>query len=331
MKKVVKKTVLVLMFVWGIFLFAFSTAFSKTALIVFHAGSLSVPFKEYAKLFQKEHPDIEIHLESSGSVKAVRKITELGRRADVLGVADYTLIPKLMMPEYAKWYLLFARNELVIAYTDKSNYADKINSENWYEIFLKPEVKVGFSNPNDDPCGYRAQMLFQLASIYYKKPIYKELVIKHSNLKLKKIGETWEIIVPKYPRFDKKKLFVRSKEVDLLSPLELGVFDYLIIYKSVAQQHYLKYIELPKAINLGDVHHENFYKKVKIKFLAKNKMIYAKPIVYGLTIPANAPHKKEAFMFVKFIIDHPEVLQKLGQPPISPPIAKGKVPEGLLK
>jgi len=82
---------------------------------------------------------------------AVRKVTDLHKPADIVAVADYTLIPQLLVPNYTDFYVLFATNEIVIAFTDQSKYADEINSDNWYEILARPDVKFGFSDPNQDP------------------------------------------------------------------------------------------------------------------------------------------------------------------------------------
>ncbi|ENN95789.1 molybdate ABC transporter periplasmic substrate-binding protein [Methanocaldococcus villosus KIN24-T80] len=295
---------------------------SKKEIIIFHAGSLSVPLEKYEKLFEKEY-NVDVVREPAGSVKCVRKVTELNKKADILALADYSLIPKMLMPKYTDWYVMFARNELVLAYTNKSKYSNEINKDNWYEILNRDGVKFGFSNPNDDPCGYRAVMVIKLASMYYNKPIFKNLIENNSNIK----AEGNNIIVPKEVKVNTNKIFMRSKETDLLAPLEVGAFDYLFIYKSVAKQHNLRYIELPKEINLGYYEFKDYYKKVSIQFLANNKTIYGKPIVYGLTILNNAPNKKDAILFVKFMLEHPEVLKECGQPPITPAIAVGNVPE----
>lgn len=296
---------------------------------IFHAGSLSVPFKEYEKMYEEKYPNIDVQRESAGSVACVRKITELGKKADILASADYSLIPKMMMNNgYADWYLMIARNEIVIAYTDKSKYHDEINSENWYEIFTRPDVKYGFSSPNDDPCGYRSQMVMQLAEIYYNNPnIYDDLVLKNTNIKVSEENGEYEIISPASIVVNTDKIFLRSKEVDLLGPLESGAYDYLFIYKSVANQHNLKYIELPKEINLGYYEYADQYKKVKLTMESKNKTIVAKPIVYGVTVPSNAPNKEEAIQYVKLIVEHPEVFENSGQPAMSPAIGVGNVPE----
>ena len=70
-------------------------------LTVFHAGSLSIPLHRLGVEFSKIHPRIRVSFESSGSVDAVRKVTDLGRSCDLLFVADWILIPKMMYDQHA--------------------------------------------------------------------------------------------------------------------------------------------------------------------------------------------------------------------------------------
>jgi molybdate/tungstate transport system substrate-binding protein len=44
-------------------------------LMVFHAGSLSVPFRQIKDEYEKINPDIKILLEPAGSLVCARKIT----------------------------------------------------------------------------------------------------------------------------------------------------------------------------------------------------------------------------------------------------------------
>ncbi len=57
------------------------------------------------------------------------------------------------------------------------------------------------------------------------------------------------------------------------------------------------------------------------------------PIVYGLTIPRNAPHPELAIDFVEFILssDGQAIMENCGQPAIVPAVASDpeKVPEEL--
>jgi len=283
-------------------------------IIIFHAGSLTVPIKELTAAFQEKHPEVKFETEASGSRSAARKISELGREADVMMAADYTVIDTLLIPEFADWNIQFARNAMVIVYTDKSQYADEINADNWYDILLREGVVYGHSDPNADPCGYRTLMVWQLAEKHYQKP---------------GLAQQLEDSCPPEN--------VRPKAVELLSLLESGDMDYAFEYLSVAVQHDLKYLTLPDEINLSEVAYADFYKQAEVAISGSEPGTtvtkHGAPIVYGLTIPKNAPHPALAEAFTAFVLG-PEgqaILDAAGQPPIAPPVAddKSKLPESL--
>ena len=297
--------------------------FATEKIVVFHAGSLSVPFSQIEKKFEAKYPQYDVVREAAGSRACARKITDLHRKADVMASADYKVIDNLLMPKYAKFNALFATNEMVIAFTPHSKYANEINSNNWTDILLKPGVKVGHSNPNLDPCGYRSVIVAKLAGIYYNKPDFYNKLLGYVDFYTNK-------------EENRNKVIVRPKETDLLGLLEAGAFDYLFIYKSVAKQHGLKYINLPPQINLGDKKYANYYKQASFKVTGKKPGTYiikrGAPMVYGITIVQNKkeglpPNKKGAVLFVKFVLS-PEgqaIMKKNGQGVINPPIIEGNL------
>jgi len=283
-------------------------------LIVFHAGSLTVPMKELAGAFQAKHPGVTFETEASGSNAAARKISELGREADLMMSADYTVIDKLLIPDFAGWNIQFARNTMVIAYTGASQYADEINADNWYEILTREGVIYGHSDPDADPCGYRTLLVWQLAEAYYG--------VTGLNAQLE------EHCPPEN---------VRPRSVELIALLESGDMDYAWEYRSVAVQHGLKFVELPDEINLSMVEQADFYGQAAVEIAGKEPgttmTMTGKPIVYGVTIPRNAPSPDLALEFVKFLLS-PEgraIVEEYGQPPIVPPVAsdKGALPAAL--
>ncbi|MHC4133063.1 MAG: tungstate ABC transporter substrate-binding protein WtpA [Planctomycetota bacterium] len=252
-------------------------------LIIFHAGSLSVPFKHIAREFNKLHPDVRIFLESAGSRICARKISDLHRSCDVIAVSDYTVIDELLVPEHAEWNIKFASNEIVIAYREQSRMAKEISQNNWYEILLDKEVKFGRSDPDADPCGYRTVFTAILAEKFYIRPGLAELIL------------------------NKDQKHIRPKEVDLLPLLEVGAIDYIFIYRSVAEQHKLKYITLPDQISLKSCKYSDFYKTASTRITGKEPGTYmtktASPIVYGVTIPNNAPNRELALDFTDFLLN----------------------------
>jgi len=54
---------------------------SSTTLTIFHAGSLTIPFDEVNKEFNKLYPSVKVLTESAGSATTIRKVTELDKEA----------------------------------------------------------------------------------------------------------------------------------------------------------------------------------------------------------------------------------------------------------
>ena len=151
-KKIILLIIIIItLFTLGILQGCVSDGDEVTKLRIFHAGSLSGPFEDLEKIYEKKYDDVDVLRESAGSADTIRKVTDLGKVADVIGSADYTLIKSMMMendPVFANWYIQFAVNQLVIAYTDKSTANTELSINNWPEIFARDNVNFGFSNPN---------------------------------------------------------------------------------------------------------------------------------------------------------------------------------------
>ncbi|MGD0754548.1 MAG: extracellular solute-binding protein [Bacteroidales bacterium] len=284
-------------------------------LIIFHAGSLSVPLKQIAQEYEKRNPGTKIYLESAGSLVCARKVTELKKPCDILASSDYFVINEMLIPDYASWSIRFATNEIVIAYLEKSKHSKEINSDNWMDILQMKDVIYSRSDPDSDPCGYRTIFTFKLAEKYYRRPGLTEMMSS------------------------KNREYIRPKEVDLVALLESNAIDYMFQYKSVAIQHGLKYIELPKEINLSDPAKNSFYSSVSTDVAGSKpgiKMnITGDYINYSITILDNAPQKEEAISFMDFFLS-PEgmsIFRKNGQEPLVPLIAEPvmKLPPRLLK
>jgi len=293
--------------------------FAKDSITVFHAGSLAVPFSQIEKAFEAKYPQYDVQREPGGSRACARKITDIGKPADVMASADYKVIDNLMIPKDAKFNAQFVTNEMAIAFTPKSKYANEINAQNWTKIFLRKDVKVGHSNPNMDPCGYRSMIVTKLAEDFYKEPHFFD--------KLFGYGDSYT-----GGEEDTSKVIVRPKETDLLGMLEAGLYDYLYIYKSVAAQHGLKYITLPPEVSLKSASLKDEYKKAEFKINGKKPGTWitkkGAPMVYGITVVQNAKspvHKDGAVKFVNFVLsaEGQAIMKKNGQGLITPPVITG--------
>ena len=269
-------------------------------IIIFHAGSLSVPFKQLSDEYEKRNPGIRILLEPAGSLVCARKITELKKPCDIIASADYLVIDELIVPEYASWSIRFATNELVIAFQEKSKYSSEIDSSNWMDILLRDDVTYARSDPDSDPCGYRSVLAFKLAEKYYDMEGLEARLTS------------------------KDRDYIRPKEVDLVALVEANAADYMFQYKSVAIQHNLKYIELPDYINLGNPSLNDYYHSVSLDVKGNSPdskiRVFGDYINYSLSVLTDAVSKSEAIDFVSLILssEGQEIIRKCGQDPIVP-------------
>ncbi len=274
----------------------------SSSLYIIHAGSLTLPVREMVREFKQEHPGVDVFTEAWGSKAGARRIMDIETRADVFLSADYMVIENMLMPKHATWYYPFATNELSIVYTPKSRHASEINANNWPDILLRPDVKYGRSNPDQDPCGVRSVLALQLAEAYYGR-------VGLANTLLKKDNE-----------------HIRPKETDLIALLEVNQLDYIFLYKSLAIQHGLSILELPDSINLGNFDLNHWYSWAQTQTLGGRPGEYitefGEAMVYGMTIPHKSTNPDMAMQFIGFVRDPKkggQILQRLGQTPLFQP------------
>ncbi len=284
----------------------------RSTIYVFHAGSLNLPLEELEYIFEEKYPNLDIRREASGSVEAVRKVTDLGRCCHVLAVADYRLVPKYMFNKYAYFVIIFAGNSMTIAYTNSSKYFEKVNTNNWDLVLAESDVSFGFSDPNKDPCGYRALIAIALHELKHKRHVLSRLIENCTNIRFYWNGNEVKIIVPSNLELRSEcrgKIVIRPKSVELISILESGALDYAFEYLSVSRQHRLGYVDLDIFEDLSSLEMESWYSKVEIIINYGSrfeKKIKGSSILYGITIPkcalGNDKDEELAIMFVKFLL-----------------------------
>ncbi|MFP4620109.1 MAG: tungstate ABC transporter substrate-binding protein WtpA [Bacteroidales bacterium] len=270
-------------------------------LVIFHAGSLSVPFKEIADSFETRYPDINVQREVSGSVECARKIRDLKRECDIMASADYKVIDQFLIPEYTDWLVRFAANEMALIYQKSSKYNGEINKSNWFNIIQRDDVLYGRSDPDSDPCGYRTVLSLRLAEKYYERPGMADRILSKDNK------------------------YMRPKETDLLALLESDVIDYIFLYRSVAEQHGFEYLMLPDSINLGKPELREWYNTVSVdiagKRPGKNISVQGESMIYGVTMLENAPNPEIAHAFLHFLLSEDsgmKIIEKNGQETLVP-------------
>jgi molybdate/tungstate transport system substrate-binding protein len=190
---------------------------------LFAAASLARPLKVLEDSFRLRRKTL-VRSELGGSMEHARKITELGRIPDVLMLVDDEVMAALM-PTHLDWYVRFATNRVVVAYTAKSKHADSISSENWWRILASRDVTVGRADPSLAPAGKYAQLVMRRAEAYYGQRGLGDRLLARASLK-----------------------YVRPNATELAALLETGEVDYILDYESVALQYNFQFVTLPEDL-----------------------------------------------------------------------------------
>ncbi len=228
--------------------------------VVFHAGSVSPLIQEVFDRFRQDHPGVVLQSESSGSLDAIRKITELNKPCDLVAVADSRLIDRISQVSH---YHIFLGNELVLATAKRELLQGEVWKENWYERISSGEYSYGISDPNRDPAGYYAHLVWKLAEIHYDHPgLYQRF--------LGTLEERW----------------LRPKSSELVALLESRALDFAFLYKSTAVQNNLEFLALPAKISLAEDTYKDLYSRVSLQVVAEQPgstvEITGTPIRYGI-------------------------------------------------
>ncbi len=246
-------------------------------LVVYLAASVTRAMQPVLDSFAARTHTV-VQRESGASLEHVRKLTELGRIPDVLILADEEVFPQFLVPKFIDSWTTFARNRMVVAYTDRSHAAGDITSQNWMDILARHDVQVGRTDPDLAPAGYRAMIMVQLAERFYHRPGLAATLLANA-----------------------PKANMRGNAAELAALLSAGELDYIYEYQSVALANGFKVLNLPPEIDLGDPARASEYATAAIDVRGDTRGTSAKmtgkPILYAAAIPLAAPHPAAARQF----------------------------------
>ena len=247
-----------------------------------NAASITRPLRALLDSFSAR-TGVKYEVEPGSSLEIARRLTELHRTPDVVLLADPELFPHLLMPRYVRWYALFARDRIVLAYTDGSRGAGKVTSDNWRTVITQPGVEVGRSDPNMDPSGYRALLTMQLAEQYYREPgLFARLLAAAPERN------------------------VRPREADQVALLQTHELDYIWTYENLAANDGLRFVKLPDEIDLGNPADSAAYSRASTRVIGKRPgdtlTVRGAPILFALTIPVQAENRALAEKFVVYLL-----------------------------
>jgi molybdate/tungstate transport system substrate-binding protein len=253
----------------------------RDTVVVYLAASLTKPLQAALDSFAIRNNTV-IQRESGASLEHARKLTELGRIPDIIALADPEVFPQLLMPKHVSWYAEFARNRMIIGYTDRSRHASEIDSTNWRRILAESGVEVGRPDPNLAPAGYRTVLMLVLAEYHYHDPGLLQRILSNTP--------------PKNMRPD---------AAQLAALLQTGELDYVFDYESVAEAYGFRALHLPAAIDLGDPSLASEYARAMWRYKTpKGDTVVRRgsPILYALSVPVNAPHPAAAARLAAYLL-----------------------------
>jgi molybdate/tungstate transport system substrate-binding protein len=251
-------------------------------LLVMNAASITRPMRAVLDSF-RARTGVAYQLEPGSSLEIARRLTELHRTADAVFLADPEVFPQLLMPAHVHWYAVFARNRIVLGYTDGSRGSNEINGQNWRRVITRSGVEVGRSDPSTDPSGYRTLLTMQLAERYYHEPgLFARLLAAAPERN------------------------VRPREADQVALLQTHELDYIWTYQNLAENDGLRFVKLPDEIDLGSPADSMAYARAATRVLGKRAgdsvTMRGAPILFAFTIPVHAKNRAAAEQFIQYVI-----------------------------
>ena len=224
------------------------------------AGSLA-HFAEHRLQPVLAERGVALQHEARGSAIVARLVASGRRRPDLVALADPALF---RVPFNPSWYATFATNALVVACarTEGGRRVQQAGSEGWFRPILEGRARLGRTDPDADPLGYRALFLFDLATRYYERSSLAGRLREASVL---------------YP------------ETALLGQLETGAIDVAIAYRNMAVERDYAFVPLPPELDLSrPALAEEWYATVSY-MLPGGKTVTGSPIRYAATVLHDRP------------------------------------------
>ncbi|MFC4544729.1 extracellular solute-binding protein [Halosolutus amylolyticus] len=272
---------------------------------VLAAGSLAVVLEEHVGPAFQAEAGIRYAGEYHGSNALMRMIEERTKHPDVVISADVDLLRERLYPDHADWDVEFATNAVGIAYDPSADVGGRLaDGEPWYEVLADAGPgEVAISDPDLDPLGYRAVLLFELAEREHGLEGFRETMVDRA--------------------------YREPNESALLAGIEAGDRACAVCYRNMASDHGVPFLGLPDAYNFANPAYADRYERVTYT-TADGYTVSGSPVVYNATVRTGADEADAGRSFVTFLLDRPELLAEHGlRVPDALPRWNGDPPEGL--
>ncbi len=240
--------------------------------------------------------------------------TQISQGAPVsvfISVAKSTLGSADLGTQYSGWGIAFAADQMTLGYTSAAGQPSEFqqilnayqaasssnSTTDWKAFFtdlVSGSVKVGISNPNTDPAGFRGWLVLEAAGARYagNSSYFTDMLLQS------------------------KSNFTASSASDLVAPLQAGQIQFLFMYKSSAISDNVQALDLPNQVNLGDPALSSFY--AQFSYQTTSGLQTGGPIYLYVTVPKDSTETTYALQLVVYIVQHSSDMSQFGMVPLSP-------------
>lgn len=232
-----------------------------------------------------------------------------------ISVSRTSVGPPGLCSEFPGWAIAFAGDQMGLAYSKATlqnaagkNIIDSYNvalttntTKGWFDFFnnlTSGSVKLGISNPNTDPAGFRGWIVLELAGLAFSNNTSGEQYFVNRTL-------------------SNHVNITGASAATLLPALDTGQIQFLFIYKSDIAAEGLGLIQLPSSVNLGLPSYNSFYSQATYNTNAGLQKGSA--IVLWLSVPKDSIDTNDSVDFVAYTIqNYQSVLNNFRLVPITP-------------
>lgn len=315
--KVISALVLVAVIVTAAYVSISYSSGQKESLVVYSADAYVPEVNSLLSDFHNSTGIATSPVKGGGSFTDASEIS-MGAPASVFISVSLQSYSKSYLGKYSSgWALAFAADQIVLAYSAASssntaamNIIDQFsqgvpgnNSRILSEAFSNLSsgiVKVGISNPLNDPAGVRAWLTIEMAGFLYHNgdsSYFSGMMVRNG------------------------ANYTGANAAELVSPLTEGQIQFLFIYRSSAITHGLDYISLPDAINQGNSSDSGFYGQ--FNYTAGGKTSSGSPILLFVSILSNGTAYQESERFVSYLLNNTGVFTDRGLVLLAPMLLYG--------
>jgi molybdate/tungstate transport system substrate-binding protein len=298
----------------AIFFYEYNSTSVKPALILYTADAYIPEATTLESGFTNSTGIPTVAPKAGGSLLLGQEIAQGDPVSVFISVSKTAVEQSVLNNTFSGWAISFATDQMSIAYSNATmhnaaatavlnSYHEALNSNTtlaWFDFFsnlTSGSVKVGISNPNEDPAGYRAWIVLQAAGSAYDQNSSSYFTTRmesnHANI-------------------------TGASAADLITPLVSGQIQFLFIYKSAALSQHLNIIQLQNQINLGSPNFSSFYSR--FSYTISTGLQTGSVIALFITVPKDATNLDDSIKFVVYVVQNSaSLLTRFGLGPITPP------------